>query len=238
MAREKEAAETKSAADAETKEDGKEELDSDEEALKKEEEKRAKKSWTRKFGEDPIIPLSEIDGAKALWEKIVEFYDIRKEFPFEYLVSRTVDLGKIFLTCPAIMDIVHANSAVKIIRSVNTGLKLFKRTITQKQAAGTLDGSIYRLCNESLHYILPYLGEKRIVKCEMADVLTLLKKSDPFFTDFTPKVQERLKELEMGCVVFIPTDIKMKPNQKSDRYSFLLSNLFSFLLFLPFFPSF
>ena len=214
-----------------------EETDSDEEARQREEAKKAKKSWTRRFGEDPIIPLSCIPQARELWEKVSAFYGIKDGFPFESLVTRTQDVGKIFLTCPAIMEIVHANDNVKAIKSVNTGLKVFKKAKGSNKY-GVVDGAHYRLCNESLHYVLPYLGEKRIVRCKMSDIRTLLTKADPFFSMFSPEVEAKLKSMEMGCIVFIPTDLQRKANGKSEKYSFitviiyLFIYLFIYLLFI------
>ena len=148
----------------------------------KEKEKKAERSWTRQFGEDPIIPLTALEGAKEDWKKIVDFYGVKPSFPFEQLIARTNTYKNIFLACKPIMEIVHANNDAQKIKSVNTGLRIFRKrkcTISEAQDPA-FQLCHFRVCNEAVHYLLPHISDKRVVVCEKEDIVTFLTHTNLF----------------------------------------------------------
>ncbi|KAK6629062.1 hypothetical protein RUM43_002879 [Polyplax serrata] len=138
----------------------------------KSEAKEPPKKKKRIFGyrEDPFIFF---DKDEPVWADIKEFYNITNELPEHCLLTRC-KVGKkknIYITSPEVREIVM-NNAEKI-KIINTGVKVFARCDTKGMKCA------FRLAQEGLRSIFPYIGPKRKVSITKDDLLQLLNNGDP-----------------------------------------------------------
>lgn len=150
------------------------------------------------YKEDPFIFFDENE---PLWPQIRDFYDIDKNLQPTCLLTRCKEGKKknIYFTSPAVRDIVlHNESNIKLI---NTGVKTFVRCDNKVQECP------FRLAQEGLHSIYPYMGSKRKIKVTKSDLIALLMNDNPKFppeaASLDQKTQEQLKDISQGSCVLV-----------------------------------
>ncbi|XP_047119299.1 tRNA (cytosine(34)-C(5))-methyltransferase [Schistocerca piceifrons] len=150
------------------------------------------------YKEDPFIFFDENE---PLWPQIRDFYDIDKNLQPTCLLTRCKEGKKknIYFTSPAVRDIVlHNESNIKLI---NTGVKTFVRCDNRVQECP------FRLAQEGLHSIYPYMGPKRKIKVTKSDLIALLMNDNPKFppeaTSLDQKTQQQLKDISQGSCVLV-----------------------------------
>ncbi|KAH3742651.1 NOL1/NOP2/Sun domain family 2 [Pelomyxa schiedti] len=159
--------------------------------------------WQKVYGEFPMCPLSIVPQYQDIIRSLQAYYGLSPSFPFPQLVTRTKDAVKIFLVSSNILKLLNTYGRLKLI---NSGLKLFRR-------AKIRDPSItctYRLCQESLDFIVPFLSEKRIVTATFNDFKLLLQMvdsgnfssgADIDLHSISPEFFQQTEHLENGCFV-------------------------------------
>lgn len=160
------------------------------------ERKRRKIHGYHGYREDPFVFFKEDE---PVWPSIRDFYDIRPELQFDCLLTRCI-VGKkknIYFVTPAVKDIVTNNqSKIKII---NTGVKTFVRCDNKGMHC------CFRIAQEGLVSVEPFIGSKRRVCVTKSDMLILLNnndpKSPPEITLFDEVTQERLGAISQGSCV-------------------------------------
>lgn len=117
------------------------------------------------------------------------FYGIKDEFDLRQVLARTeaVPAKKYYFVSAAIRDILRSHRRIPL-RVVHTGLKLFERTDSFSSACP------YRLCQEAVHYIFPYLT-RRQVNLSFSDLCVLLTQKNTPLTSFSETVKRNLIDL-------------------------------------------
>lgn len=152
--------------------------------------------WKRRrkdvYREDPFVFFNENE---VVWDSIKDFYEVSNEFNSRCLLTRC-HIGKkknIYLTSNAVRDLVIQNQ--KVIKFINTGVKAFVRCDNKNMKCA------FRIANDGLESIYPYIGDSRKVDISKEDLITLLlndnpEKSPPI-TSLTEPIQKQLEVLSM-----------------------------------------
>ncbi|XP_021918254.1 tRNA (cytosine(34)-C(5))-methyltransferase isoform X2 [Zootermopsis nevadensis] len=150
------------------------------------------------YREDPFVFFTE---GEPLWPSIRDFYDINSLLSPTCLLTRCKEGKKknIYFTSPAVHDIVVNNH--QTIKLINTGVKSFVRCDNKSMQCA------FRLAQEGLHSIFPYIGPKRKISVSKADLIKLLTNDDPKFppeaSSLDPSTQQQLKDIAQGSCVFV-----------------------------------
>ncbi|KAH8396475.1 hypothetical protein KR222_011157, partial [Zaprionus bogoriensis] len=178
--------------------------ESSEQAEQPEEDKSSAAPWgpQRKrrrlhgYKEDPYVFFGEQD---ADYDAISEFYQLDATLNKRCLLTRcqTERKKNIYYCSDPIRDLVlHNEHHIKII---NTGVKTFVRCENRHTAHP------YRLAQEGLQTSNAFIGDKRRIQVQRADLVLLLNCTDPTKPpsthDLQPETQQRCKELGVGSCI-------------------------------------
>uniref|UniRef100_A0A1B6DIS1 tRNA (cytosine(34)-C(5))-methyltransferase n=2 Tax=Clastoptera arizonana TaxID=38151 RepID=A0A1B6DIS1_9HEMI len=148
------------------------------------------------YREDPFVFFADDE---PVWPSIRDFFGIDSRLQSSCLLTRCV-VGKkknIYFVSPAVQDIVMNNQ--KKIKLINTGVKTFARWDNKSE------GCCFRLAQEGLQSIVPFIGEQRRIRLSKSDLLTLLSNDDPKFppetTILEEETQQRLSHISQGSCV-------------------------------------
>nr|CAH7766451.1 unnamed protein product [Callosobruchus chinensis] len=193
--------------DINTKDDSKPttetESDANEQSKKRENEdnlphNQRKKRRKEIYREDPFVFFNE---EEVVWKDIQSFYKISDSFDSKCLLTRC-HVGKkknIYLTSDAVRNLVVTNQST--IKFINTGVKAFVRCDNKNMKCA------FRIANDGLDSVFPYIGDDRKVYIPKDDLITLLlndnpQKSPPIVT-LSEMVQKQVKDLSLGSCVLI-----------------------------------
>ncbi|XP_069676058.1 tRNA (cytosine(34)-C(5))-methyltransferase [Periplaneta americana] len=157
-----------------------------------------KRRRTHGYKEDPFVFFTEDE---HLWPSIRDFYGISNELQPTCLLTRCKEGKKknIYFTSPAVRDIVVNNH--EKIKLINTGVKTFVRCDNKSMQCA------FRLAQEGLHSIFPYVGPKRKVFVSKSDLIKLLLNDDPKFPPETSTLdaatQGQLTDISLGSCVLV-----------------------------------
>lgn len=164
--------------------------------VEKVQEPQRKRRRIQGYKEDPFVFFDENE---KLWPLIRDYYDISSDLDPTCLLTRCKEGKKknIYITSPAVRDIVINN--VDRIKLINTGVKAFVRCYNVDIECA------FRLAQEGLQSIIPYIGAKRRVPITKSDLITLLScenpKTPPEISLLSPGCQERLNSISHGSCV-------------------------------------
>ncbi|GLH05793.1 tRNA (cytosine(34)-C(5))-methyltransferase [Gryllus bimaculatus] len=172
-------------------------------------EPQRKKRRIQGYKEDPFIFFDENE---PLWPLIRNFYEIDSKLDPTCLLTRCKEGKKknIYFTSPGVRDIVINNA--DRVKLINTGVKTFVRCYNTDMECA------FRLAQEGLQSIIPFIGPKRRVPITKDDLITLLTcdnpKLPPEIFRLSPKCQEHLNAISQGsCVLsFVEEDNKNDPD--------------------------
>lgn len=122
------------------------------------------------YKEDPFVFFKE---QEPVWDEIKSFYEVSDDFDSKCLLTRC-HIGKkknIYLTSNAVRDLVVQNQ--NVIKFINTGVKAFVRCDNKNMKCA------FRIANDGLESIYPYIGESRKINIPREDLITLLLNDDP-----------------------------------------------------------
>ncbi|KAK4700923.1 multisite-specific tRNA:(cytosine-C5)-methyltransferase, partial [Phenoliferia sp. Uapishka_3] len=165
------------------------------------------------FKEEPYIFLSPEDEQVKL---CAEFFDLDPSFPVESLLVRNASgspLRTIYFTSPIVRQLLLSNS-YKRMRLTSCGVKIFVRQESSK------DGTFrckWRVMNEGLDILRPFMGPKRILTCTLETLKVLIQNLNVAIADIKDEAfQTRIAEMEPGsCVLELATvgkDIEFQQN--------------------------
>lgn len=151
-----------------------------------------KKRRKEVYKEDPFVFFKE---QEPVWDEIKSFYEISDDFDSKCLLTRC-HFGKkknIYLISNAVRDLVVQNQSV--IKFINTGVKAFVRCDNKNMKCA------FRIANDGLESIYPYIGDGRKIDIPKEDLITLLlndnpEKSPPI-TSLSEVVQKQVENLSM-----------------------------------------
>ncbi|CAJ0825126.1 6102_t:CDS:10 [Entrophospora sp. SA101] len=154
-------------------------------------------------GEEPFILLSPDNEEIPI---IKNFYGLSDEFPVDQILvrSETEKNKTLYLVSSAVKTLLQAINTQKL-RIVNTGVKLFTRHDTYDVVRCN-----FRCNAEGISTIFPFLSSKRVINLGLKELEILLSEPNPLFSKFDEDVNERIKELDSGCIIayFDPTKEK------------------------------
>lgn len=157
-----------------------------------------KRRRTQGFKEDPFVFFKS---EETVWPEIKSFYDVNDSFDVNCLLVRchTGKKKNIYYASPAIRDLVVNNQ--DFIKFINTGVKCFVRSDNRNMKCA------FRIANDGLETLFPYMGDARKVKVLKEDLINVLvndkpEKSPPIDT-LSESVQKQVKELSPGSCVLI-----------------------------------
>lgn len=142
------------------------------------------------FKEDPFVFFQNDE---PVWKEIKEFYKISDEFDVTCLLTRC-HVGKkknIYLTSGGIRDLVVHNQ--QRIKFINTGVKTFVRSDNRNMKCP------FRIAQDALDSIFPFVGPERKVIIPKEDLVTLLlndtPEKSPAISTLSESVQKQVENL-------------------------------------------
>jgi len=150
--------------------------------------------------EQPFVFLPKND---PTIESIKEFYGLSDQFPQEQWVVRSEGekFRTVYFISDSVKSILNSEDSHRIL-VVNSGVKMFLRN----EGDGTVKCS-YRIVNEGLNTISPYLSDKRVILVTLNDLKALLQEGYPLISSFSENTKNALEALDQGSCLFrfIPT---------------------------------
>ncbi|GFG38232.1 hypothetical protein Cfor_12224 [Coptotermes formosanus] len=150
------------------------------------------------YKEDPFVFFMEDE---PLWPSLRDFYGIDSHLSPTCFFTRNGEGKKniIYFTSPAVRDVIVCNS--RTIKIINTGVRSFVCCDNKSLERP------YRLAQEGLHSIFPYIGSKRKVSVTKADLIKLLTNDDsslpPETSTLDPSTQQQLTGISQGSFVLV-----------------------------------
>lgn len=177
--------------------------DEDEEESKKQkldektDQKPKKERLPRDANEEPFIFL---DPQHPELAKCWPFYGFSEDFPRDCTLVRNATgepLRTIYYVAPVIRDILTITE--QKLKVIHGGIKLF---VAQRSDTGSCP---WRVQNESLHTIKPFLSDARLLKCNLKLLEKLFQEAFPKIDaikeeGIDPEFSERLDAMSEGCV--------------------------------------
>ncbi|XP_023014531.2 tRNA (cytosine(34)-C(5))-methyltransferase Nsun2 [Leptinotarsa decemlineata] len=156
--------------------------------------KRVKKGYK----EDPFVFFNQ---EEPVWDDIKNFYKVSDEFDSKCLLTRC-HVGKkknIYLTSDAVRNLVVTNQGA--IKFINTGVKAFVRCDNKNMKCA------FRIANDGLESIYPYIGSDRKIDIPKEDLITLLMNDDPKHSppiaNLSENIRKQVEVLSPGSCVLI-----------------------------------
>ncbi|XP_057666067.1 tRNA (cytosine(34)-C(5))-methyltransferase [Diorhabda carinulata] len=153
------------------------------------------------YKEDPFVFFSDDE---QVWNDIKNFYQISDNFDSRCLLTRC-RVGKkknIYLTSDAVRNLVVSNQGN--VKFINTGIKAFVRCDNKNMKCA------FRIANDGLESIYPYIGDSRKVYIPKDDLITLLMNDNPQrsppIVDLSEQIQKQVENLSPGSCVLIYKD--------------------------------
>lgn len=150
------------------------------------------------FKEDPFIFVDEIDSD---WQAIKKAYKIDDKFPYSQLVHRCTEGRKrhIYLVSKSAKDFITVNQETNSdisVKIINSGVRLFCRSDPKT-------GPGYRICQDGIDCLLPYINVDMCVEIYKPDLTLLLNDRGVSFEEFNSSAQEKFEKLEYGSIILM-----------------------------------
>lgn len=176
---------------------------------------QGKKKRVLGYREDPFVFFK--DENEDVFPSIKKFYDISDKLDPKCLLVRCREGKKknIYFASPAIRDILLLNE--NNVKMINSGVKTFVRCDSKNIYCA------FRLAQEGLHSILPFIGESRKIKIDKQDLISLLENDNPReppeITKLSPELQKRTIGIPSGSCILMYED---KNNDDSEPFKMQL----------------
>lgn len=152
----------------------------------------------RRFGfrEDPFVFLDTNDKD---WKAIKDFYGLPENFPVQQLAHKCTSGNKrsIYLVSDQARKFIFANQEQPdrkhFIKVVNGGMRLFIKAQTE---------SGFRICQDGVNEILPFIGPDLKVPIVKKDLLELLTRKTVPFQDLSPS-EHLTEKLRVGSCILL-----------------------------------
>ncbi|XP_063369797.1 tRNA (cytosine(34)-C(5))-methyltransferase [Cydia amplana] len=173
------------------------ETEQPQERERKDEKPPAKRRRMGGYREDPFVFFK--GDHEDVFPSIKEFYDLSAEFDSKCLLNRC-HVGKkknIYLVSPVVRDVVRRNE--NNIKIINTGVKTFVRCDNKNMTCA------FRLSQEGLASVAPFIGPRRRVRILKEDLVLVLQNDNPSSPPdlklFSEHAHAQLKDLATGSCV-------------------------------------
>ena len=159
----------------------------------------------RKFDEDRIFQfVNEKFVDKVNWLK--NYYGIEECFPFDQLVTFSSIAKKINFASKGVVDLLKKDKNNKLVIE-NAGVKLFKAN--KQKDEKIVDFCLYRVCQDGLMYLLPFMHKRIFYVCENFFKEMLTKKEIVHGEISDEDLKNKIKNEKPGCIVLV--NVKEKP---------------------------
>lgn len=161
-----------------------------------------KEKLPRDANEEPFIFLDQNNEQLA---KCWPFYDVSETFRRDCTLVRNATgepLRTIYYVAPIVKEILEISE--QKLKFIHAGVKLF---VSQRNDSGNC---AWRIQNESLHTIKPFLGESRRLNCNLKLLEFLFKEAFPKIHEIEaagidPEFTKKLEGMPEGCVFLTVT---------------------------------
>eukprot|EP00741_Cyanophora_paradoxa_P011543 tig00020562_g11151.t1 len=146
----------------------------------------------------PVEPFVPVDPSGDFAQTLSRMYGITPEFPWDRLVTRGAQSGRIYLINRAVREIIQADPEQRSLKVVTSGVQLFERKTAQQ---GT--DREFRMLQEGIQLVAPYMKEGlRLLDMPTADLVHIIRdKEVPIDSLPTPAFRAKFSALEEGSVV-------------------------------------
>jgi multisite-specific tRNA:(cytosine-C5)-methyltransferase len=135
-----------------------------------------------------------------------DYYGIDR-FPIDQLVTQSTIAKKLSFISKGVLDVLNADKRNQL-KLICLGVKLFSFN-KLKGGQSKDDFCKYRICQDGLSYLIPFLT-KRIYFCNEALFIKLLKQTDIMHVDIEDEeLRLALGKIRSGCVIIV--NVKEKP---------------------------
>lgn len=185
----------------------------------------------------PVNPTKEISFVHEANPEIVnwigDYYGLNggdfnhSKFPLNQLVTHSKITKKINFISRGVAHLINSDKRNQL-KLINMGVKLFSSN-KKKSQEENVDYCKYRICQDGLMYVLPFMT-KRIFFCKVDFFVKLLKEVDVKQEDVDDvELRESLAAVKSGCVVIMcvkekPDFEKIKENFQTKYLEYLREN--------------
>lgn len=134
--------------------------------------------------------------AATVCPNLKSFFELSEDFPYDQLVKHSRGLHKLYLVSRANALLMDHDYLHRLKLKV-TGVRAFEN-MTNPQGSECE----YRITQDGVASLFPFLGPARIVNLSTNDVQRLLTAKDPIFDDFEEASRSKLTQMTVGSVVF------------------------------------
>ncbi len=134
--------------------------------------------------------------------EICKYYSLPPSFPRDRFLSRNITaepVRAIYFTSPSLKALLLANETR--MRFVHGGVKMFTKQETKNLQDGSPESENlckWRITNDAVSILVPYVGEDRKVRCSMAEFVTFMKHEYPRRSLFPAGEGTLMAQLEGG----------------------------------------
>lgn len=131
-----------------------------------------------------------------IYDKLKAFFELSDDLPIDQLVKHANGFHKLYLVSRAAALLLD-HDYLHRLRVKTVGVRVF-------ESSSNAQGSPceYRLTQDGIAAMYPFLGPKRLVNVTAHDLKLLFTAKDPVFDDFAPATREKLVQMELGSVAF------------------------------------
>jgi hypothetical protein len=109
--------------------------------------------------------------AAAALDRLCAFFDVSDAFPRAQLVGRSPNSRQLLLVTDTVLSLLRADREGQL-RVVHSGVRVFER----EEAKGCGEGCGFRVVQDGLHHVVPFLGRRRqFVPCERTTARRILQ---------------------------------------------------------------
>ena len=148
---------------------------------------------------DPFLQLSsgKVTGGQETLAELVKFFELDPSFPQEQLFARSAQAGRIVLVSPAIRHLLEEDAAQNF-KAINSGVRVFEKCNFMSNDRGCT----YRLMQEGVELIAPYVSEKRKRAVSVEDLTIITAKKSVRIEELTDtELKSCLLSLSYGSVI-------------------------------------
>ena len=162
---------------------------------------------------------------KEDFEWIVNYYGIDNDFPGEQLVTFSNNNKKINFISKGVCDLLKSDNKNKVLKLQNAGVKMFnKEKIKNENNKNNNDYCKYRICQDGLMYILPFI-HKNIFYFNEELFIKLLKNGEILKEEINNESIKNIinNKAHFGCIIIVNSK-KLPENYENIEHNFLKEN--------------
>ena len=129
-----------------------------------------------------------------IWAPLIEYYGFGKDFPRERFMSRSTGESKVMYFIGAPVKALMDKGLQDRITVINAGLKAFSRNADAEIVR-------YRICQEAIQFIAPYMDDRRKMSCDLDDFEKCLGEGAIKLNTLSTPLAEAIEKLQMGAFV-------------------------------------